>query len=185
MKLLLITTFLLSFAVQGSEILDMSGENFRRADLKDGQCTVALRDTETGWTPKVQLESLTSSVGDFTGGDYLSDWNNEYSDKEYIVSVEYLKGHLGNKVLKTEVHLNYGKTFTGKDILKDSRHVIFLDQNFKVSNFMEKLGLTGASKYIRTDLVSVPQEISMNDKKLSFTRTTTYGISLSVSCDLD
>lgn len=167
-------------------LIEEGKETFRMVELKKDACKVLVTDGETGWSPELNLEPRTKHAGShFLGGIYLSQWNNQMADREYIVTVEYFRGDSGRKILQTEVYLNYGKTFTSKDIEKNSRHVVFIDSKNKVSNFEEKLKISRPGAYKLTDLVSVQNPVQVDGTKVSFSRTVENGIQVNLDCDLE
>lgn len=175
-----------AFAASDDRIPLNEGEKelFGMRDMKAGQCAVSFTDTETGWSPIVSLKSLTMSTGgNFRGGVYLQQWNNTFSDREYIVSVQYFTGDAGRKILKAEVYVNYGKKFDKNDINKSSRHVLLIDPSNNVYDFKEKLKIERPGTYNITDLVSVPQQVLSNGKSVSFSRVAN-GINIDLTCTL-
>jgi hypothetical protein len=159
-------------------------ETFGMVDLEEDQCSLEFSDTDTGWRPNIDLKALTRRSGNFFGKKYLQEWNNDSKNKEYIVSIEYFVGDTGRKVIMTEIYTNYGKKFDDNDVIKNARHVIFLNSSNEVVNFMEKLGTKKPGFIKITDLVSVPQNVFVSSKSISYKRQTDNGIIVTADCKL-
>lgn len=155
-------------------------ETFGMVDLVEGQCTMAVQDNEVGFTPKVELSPLTvRNGGNFIGGKYLSSWTHEGKDSRNstFATVQIFRGDAGRQIVSVGLEISYDS----RKVVKNNQFVLFLDSNSDLTDFKERL--SGPGIYDR-ELHTVDHVIQNNKNRVSFTRITRTGITVSVGCNL-
>lgn len=170
-----------AFAEDRIPMIEGEKETFGMVNLVDGQCTLSVQDSEMGVSPKIELSPVTvRNGGNFIGGKYLSSWTHEGNDENVnstFATIQIFRGDAGRQIVSIGLEMSYN----ARKIVKNNQFVLFLAPNSNLTDFKERL--SGPGIYDK-ELHSVDQGIQNTNGRVSFTRITRTGITISVGCNL-
>ena len=178
-------------------LIEGEKETFGMVDLSEGQCSMAIEDTENGFVPTVEFGSLPVRVGgNFLGGVYLSSSTRDEQDKHAFAFVKIFKGDEGRSIISVVAELTYDGLAGGLYSVKNHQFFILLDRNGQPVDFKEQLAykfidsktyasvnVPGKSRY-DFELKSAVQKVSVANGTVYFVRTSATGVKFGVSCKI-